>query len=685
MLDPLSDAEALAAAQAAAQAQSGRGSTPSTPSRPDSSDGADAEGKAAEALGNEQMVWEMLYNPEYSLPTADAVAAWHRAMGKEVEDEQVSRFPRHQRCACLCPFFKHGLHLWATGQCLLPGLLTVDNAVGQRLVFPILTQTWSGLVHLCTAFAQVDASDVESMTPEQLSTLVARRARTIAERAFWDSIVWRFKTAAQGQALPSQLAPLLSELGTELSGFVSEPEEAQQLAEQYAEPAVLARLTSSSGQQGGGANLTALGAMLEQLAQVLLKSGGPERAAEGADAAQQLHVRMAAALSAAVAPSSGSTSPTASGSPTSSPMQAKRQEEAAAAAALAEGLAAALRLLMTQLKVVKLDAANARLAGLARAMREQGAVRYLQTKLAAAWELPSLDDISSTAEREQATARVADKLSRTAAWVAEVQQGMQRDLQGSLSNAGLLLDASAATAAVVAGGLQSVELRSGVRASPTASPGRPSVPRSPGSSSAASPTAAGAVKPRFPVALDTWQGIVRAGLLSLVSGTTPAAGPQTPEVLMFDRARLHDLQNALQQLMVAAAGLLIVQQLRQAGGLPWDAEMRAQARRRLLVVLADPGMKLAHLVTELTQLAGATGVATEDRVSTLLTQVVVGLAAVQQTQWHMPAFLVNQQRYNLALIMRSATCYDFANHTLLLFRVAFTRAGAHHVHHDCES
>jgi hypothetical protein len=35
------------------------------------------------------MVWEMLYNPDYSLPTADAVAAWHRAMDKAVEEEEV--------------------------------------------------------------------------------------------------------------------------------------------------------------------------------------------------------------------------------------------------------------------------------------------------------------------------------------------------------------------------------------------------------------------------------------------------------------------------------------------------------------------------------------------------------------------------------------------------------------------
>lgn len=89
MLDPLSDAEALAAAQAAAQSQQqGRDSPASSPSRPASADGADAQSKA-DALGNEQMVWEMLYNPDYSLPTTDAVAAWHRAMGKEVEEEEV--------------------------------------------------------------------------------------------------------------------------------------------------------------------------------------------------------------------------------------------------------------------------------------------------------------------------------------------------------------------------------------------------------------------------------------------------------------------------------------------------------------------------------------------------------------------------------------------------------------------
>jgi hypothetical protein len=479
------------------------------------------------------------------------------------------------------------------------------------------------------------------MTPEQLTALVAGRARMIAEQAFWDSIVWRFKTAAQGQALPTQLAPLLSELGTELSGFVGDAGEGQALAEAYAEAAVLTRLTSSSGQQGGGANLSALGSMMEQLAQALLRCSGQERAAEGADATRELHARMAAALATSAAADSPASD--ASSSSSSSPQQAQRREEAAAAAALAEALAAALRLLMTQLKLVKLDAANTRLAGLARVMREHGAVSYLQTKLAAAWQLPALDATSSSSERQQAAQQLArDKLLRTAAWLGQVRHGLQQQLQVSLSNAGLMLDPAAAAAAVVAGGLASVELRSGVRASPTASPGArsPQAPRSPagGSGGAASPGssapwslsgasspsggAAGAVRPRFPVALDSHQGMVRAGLLALVISDTPAVSPELPEVLGCDRARLHDLQNALQQLMVAAAGLLIVQQLRQAAGLPWDAELRAAARRRLLITLSDPSMKLAHLVTELTQLAGAGAVATEERVRHMFTTIV---------------------------------------------------------------
>jgi hypothetical protein len=47
------------------------------------------------------MVWEMLYNPDYSLPTADAVAAWHRAMGKQPDAEAEEVRGARQRRALL--------------------------------------------------------------------------------------------------------------------------------------------------------------------------------------------------------------------------------------------------------------------------------------------------------------------------------------------------------------------------------------------------------------------------------------------------------------------------------------------------------------------------------------------------------------------------------------------------------
>ena len=86
------------------------------------------------------MVWEMLYNPNYSLSTSEAEAAWLRAIDKApVED------------------------------------------------------------------GEPDAAEVEGMSPEELAVLVGRRARVIAEKAFWDSIVWRLRTGIQGGGLPSQV------------------------------------------------------------------------------------------------------------------------------------------------------------------------------------------------------------------------------------------------------------------------------------------------------------------------------------------------------------------------------------------------------------------------------------------------------------------------------------------------
>jgi hypothetical protein len=153
--------------------------------------------------------------------------------------------------------------------------------------------------------------------------------------------------------------------------------------------------------------------------------------------------------------------------------------------------------------------------------------------------------------------------------------------------------AASPTAAAAAAGVPA-NLRTGV--APRAASASPR--------GAAAAAAAAAVKPSFPVQLASWKGTFRAALLGAVAGDAPAAGPQLAEVLHYDRERLHACQNAFQQLMVLAAGMLIVQQFRQQQGLGWSGEQRAAARRRLLVVLSDPGMRLGDLVTEIARLAG---------------------------------------------------------------------------------
>jgi hypothetical protein len=125
------------------------------------------------------------------------------------------------------------------------------------------------------------------------------------------------------------------------------------------------------------------------------------------------------------------------------------------------------------------------------------------------------------------------------------------------------------------------------------------------------------------VEFGSWQGVLRAGLVTLVASDVPAATREDlAEVLQFDKDRLHAAQNGLQQLLVLAGGLLLVQQLRGAAGLAWGPEERAAARLRLLVVLSDPSMKLSHLVTELSQLAGASSLSSETQVKNMFMSVV---------------------------------------------------------------
>lgn len=68
-------------------------SSPSAPpadSRTDSlSDETTAVDAVPEGFENEQMVWEMMYNPSYNLPTEEAEGSWKRAVATGTGAEQV--------------------------------------------------------------------------------------------------------------------------------------------------------------------------------------------------------------------------------------------------------------------------------------------------------------------------------------------------------------------------------------------------------------------------------------------------------------------------------------------------------------------------------------------------------------------------------------------------------------------
>ena len=140
-----------------------------------------------------------------------------------------------------------------------------------------------------------------------------------------------------------------------------------------------------------------------------------------------------------------------------------------------------------------------------------------------------------------------------------------------------------------------VNLRSGLRASPSASAAT--------SDSEAQSSAAQLV---HPVRAESWRGIVRLGLVHLISGEIPVEKTALAETLRLDAQRLHMAQNDFQQLVVLAACMLLLQ-LSPAGQQQVGRTVpeAADVKRRLLGILADPSMRLPDLAAELTRLAGS--------------------------------------------------------------------------------
>lgn len=85
----------------------------------------------ADGLENEQLVWEMLYNPAYSMPTSEAEAAWHRAMGAEMTADTDVRIKARINFAASTPAVLTSVQ---SDMHLTPGLFSTYEDVGRVLL-----------------------------------------------------------------------------------------------------------------------------------------------------------------------------------------------------------------------------------------------------------------------------------------------------------------------------------------------------------------------------------------------------------------------------------------------------------------------------------------------------------------------------------------------------------------------
>ena len=453
---------------------------------------------------------------------------------------------------------------------------------------------------------------------------------------------------------------LRDQLLQEFGAAGSDPQELAERLEQWARTtAAAAAVSGMAAGHGAAAAAAAVAAgllpdalpgllmLLERLGGLLVEYGAPARK----DAAVEMLQRVRAELSTALTATARAPPP---GDDDASRMNSRH-------GGLSHGLSRALRLLHLLMRQLKLDAANARLGALSHKLKGGSAgVDYVRDKFLALHRLPGLSPPGTAASPSTATAepasvaagdiprQVARALPKTWAWVRHSVSAAPA-MQGYFSAAlgGLDLDAAIAAASASttrqnnqgssSAGLIPVELRTG----------RAFAPPSASSSPAGDIQPSAEVRPRLPArGMRSPEGLVRAGLVALVSGATPAVGPALPEVLALDAERLHVLQNQFQSLVVVAASFLLVTQLRSQyaaaaataaaavaheastctdgaplstspsapappppsapvsplpPATPWDHQA---AKRRLQILLADPSLQLQHLVTELAATAG---------------------------------------------------------------------------------
>eukprot|EP00887_Chlorella_sp_A99_P001730 scaffold8.g1730.t1 len=413
-----------------------------------------------------------------------------------------------------------------------------------------------------------------------LAAAARRRVRRVAEQAYWDGVAERLADPERGEEAAAAVAGLLGELGAQLAEVLPAGSQVAQEIGVRLDPAELATALVPAG--GPAAAAPALHALLDWAGGLLRALGAPAREGGAAAAAAALRAELGAARGA----------PARAGA----------------------GAARALRLLAAQLRLLRLDAANASLASLAAQLAGAGAIGYARGKLAEALSLPLPAPAGDASSAAAPAARgqepgpegppLGERLPHARGWLA-VAAGQLPAVEAALGLAAGALAAEptapAPAPAAAGGGARPGGLSAALRQSAAPAPALPpagalraGLRAAPGAPAAPAPArgalAAGPPPLVAPVAPRSWRGLVRVGLVQLVAGEGAVGRMAPPELLRLDAGRLHAAQNDYQ-------GLL-------AGGPPLGAADVEGAKRRLGALLADPGMRLPDVAAEINALAG---------------------------------------------------------------------------------
>jgi hypothetical protein len=98
--------------------------------------------------------------------------------------------------------------------------------------------------------------------------------------------------------------------------------------------------------------------------------------------------------------------------------------------------------------------------------------------------------------------------------------------------------------------------------------------------------------------LSCWRGLVRIGLVHLISGDGAIGSMSLPETLIRDLSRLFDLQSDFQKCTVLAICMTVIENAAKESSTGRAASHKKDAKARIQAILADPEVSLHHIALE---------------------------------------------------------------------------------------